>query len=50
MAETMDLIESKYGTDYVYLFQENAELLVENSNVYREAPEPIKKKKFLGIF
>lgn len=50
MAETMDLIESKYGKDYVYLFQENAELLVENSNVYREAPEPIKKKKFLGIF
>lgn len=50
MAEAMDLIEAKYGVDYVYLFQENAELLVENNNVYRETPERIKKKKFLGIF
>ncbi|MBT2689213.1 tyrosine protein phosphatase [Bacillus sp. ISL-47] len=50
MAEAFDLIDSKYGPDMVYLFTENAELLVENSNVMREVPEPVKRKKFLGIF
>jgi protein-tyrosine phosphatase len=50
MAETMDVIESKYGTDLVYFFQDNAELLVQGNHVYQETPEPIKKKKFLGIF
>ncbi|MBN8201827.1 tyrosine-protein phosphatase [Bacillus sp. NTK034] len=50
MAEAFDLIESRYGVDMVYLFTENAELLVEGQNVMREIPEKIKKKKFLGIF
>jgi protein-tyrosine phosphatase len=50
MAEAFELIDSKYGPDMVYLFTENAELLVENSNVIREVPEPVKRKKFLGIF
>lgn len=50
LLESYDLIEKKYGTDMVYFFTENAELLAEGSNVYREIPEPVKKKKFLGIF
>ncbi|MCA1041623.1 tyrosine protein phosphatase [Bacillus infantis] len=50
MLEAYDQIEKKYGIDMVYLFTENAELLAEGSNVYREIPEPVKKKKFLGIF
>lgn len=50
MAETMDIIESKYGVDLVYFFQDNAELLVQGNHVYQDPPEPIKKKKFLGIF
>lgn len=50
MSETMDLIESRYGIDLVYLLQENAEMLVQDLNVYKETPEAIKKKKFLGIF
>lgn len=50
MAEAFDHIESRYGVDMVYLFTENAELLVEGQNVMREIPEKIKKKKFLGIF
>ncbi|MBT2686431.1 CpsB/CapC family capsule biosynthesis tyrosine phosphatase [Bacillus sp. ISL-37] len=50
MAETMDLIQSKYGNDLFYFFQENAELLVQGNHVYQDTPEPIKKKKFLGIF
>ncbi|MBT2678812.1 tyrosine protein phosphatase [Bacillus sp. ISL-35] len=50
MAETMDVIESKYGIDLVYFFQDNAELLLQGNHVYQETPELIKKKKFLGIF
>ncbi|CAM3922715.1 tyrosine-protein phosphatase [Mesobacillus zeae] len=50
MSEAYDTIHSQYGADMTYLFQENAELLIEGNNVFREAPERVKKKKFLGIF
>ncbi|MGR3766044.1 tyrosine-protein phosphatase [Rossellomorea sp. NS-SX7] len=50
MNEAMDYIEDKYGTDMVYYFTENAELLVDGMNIYKEIPEKVKKKKFLGIF
>lgn len=50
MAETMDILQSKYGIDLVYFFQENAELLVQGNHVYQDTPELLKKKKFLGIF
>ena len=48
--EAMDYIEKKYGIDMVYYFTENAELLVDGKNIYKEIPELIKKRKFLGIF
>ncbi|GKU84875.1 tyrosine-protein phosphatase [Niallia sp. NCCP-28] len=51
MNQAFDEIEAKFGSDYVYLFTENAELLIEDKNIYKEMPQPIrKKKKFLGIF
>lgn len=50
MAEALDSIEASYGVDMVYLFTENAALLVENMNVMKEIPERIKRKKFLGLF
>jgi protein-tyrosine phosphatase len=50
MEEAMDDIEKKYGMDMVYYFTENAEMLVEGKTIYKEIPELIKKKKFLGIF
>lgn len=50
ISEAMNLIESKYGSDLVYFFQENAELLIQGDNIFKDTPEPIKKKKFLGIF
>ena len=43
-------VEGKFGIDMLYLFRENAELLVEGRNVYKELPQRVKKKKFLGIF
>jgi protein-tyrosine phosphatase len=50
MEEAMDYIEKKYGIDMVYYFTENAELLIDGKNIYKEIPELIKKKKFLGLF
>jgi protein-tyrosine phosphatase len=50
MSEAMDFTEEKYGIDMVYYFTENAELLVGGKNIYKEIPEKVKKRKFLGIF
>ncbi|WHY61515.1 tyrosine-protein phosphatase [Cytobacillus firmus] len=50
MSEAFDEIENQYGVDMVYMFTENAELLVQNQNIYKEIPEKIKRKKILGIF
>ena len=50
LGHAYDLIEKQYGIDMVYLFTENAELLVEGMNVFKEQPEPVKRRKFLGIF
>ncbi|WP_062108609.1 tyrosine-protein phosphatase [Bacillus niameyensis] len=50
MAEACDLLEKRFGIDTLYLFLDNAELIVEGKDIYREIPQQIKKKKFLGIF
>lgn len=50
MNEAMDYIENQYGIDMVYFFTENAELLIDGKNIYREIPEKVKKRKFLGLF
>ncbi len=50
MAEAFRLIDSKYGADMVYLFTENAELLIQGQSVMKDIPERVKKKKFLGLF
>lgn len=50
MANAYDNIDTRYGVDMVYLFKENAELLVQGKNVYKEVPQHVKKKKFLGLF
>lgn len=50
MAEAMDTVEKKYGIDMVYLFRENAELLAQGKNVYKEIPQQVQRKKFLGLF
>lgn len=43
-------IQKEFGNDFVYMFQENAELVVEGNTIYRQPPQEIKRKKFLGIF
>lgn len=50
LKQAYEAVEGKFGIDMLYLFRENAELLVEGKNVYKELPQRVKKKKFLGIF
>jgi len=50
MREAFDIVQNKYGNDLVYLFKENAELVIEGSHIYKEVPERIKKKKFFNLF
>ncbi|NKE04697.1 tyrosine-protein phosphatase [Mesobacillus selenatarsenatis] len=50
MAEAFNKIDTRYGVDMMYLFKENAELLIRDQNVYKEVPQRVKKKKFLGLF
>lgn len=50
LAQAYRVIEKKYGIDHVYFFRENAQLLVSGKNVYKEEPQPVKRKKVLGIF
>lgn len=49
-AEGLDTLEQKFGMDYVYYLTENAQFLVDGKNIYREVPEKIRVKKFLGLF
>ena len=50
MVEAFDEIEKNYGVDMVYLFMDNAELLAQGKLAYKEMPQKIDSKKFLGLF
>ncbi|MGV2939574.1 tyrosine-protein phosphatase [Mesobacillus sp. LC4] len=50
MAHAYDSINTLYGVDMMYFLKENAELLISDQNVYKEVPQRVKKKKFLGLF
>ncbi|WP_191566664.1 tyrosine-protein phosphatase [Metabacillus idriensis] len=50
LANGYNVLNQEFGSDAVYLFKENAELLIKNLTVYKMDPSRIKKKKFLGIF
>jgi len=43
-------IYEEFGSQVVYYFQENAELLVRDRPVYKQEPSKIKYKKILGLF
>jgi protein-tyrosine phosphatase len=50
MQEAYETIDKEFGVSTVYNFRENAELVIEGQTIYREIPQRIKKKKFLGLF
>jgi len=45
-----EYIHKEFGQDYFYLFTENSETLLKGNIIYKEIPEKIKRKKFLGVF
>ncbi|MDQ0206998.1 tyrosine-protein phosphatase [Alkalicoccobacillus murimartini] len=45
MKQASDIIEEEHGTDLLYQFRENGELLVSNQNLIIHPPEPVRKKK-----
>lgn len=50
MREAFAVLNNEFGDDTVSMFNENAALLVEGQNVYRDIPNRIKKKKLFGVF
>jgi protein-tyrosine phosphatase len=50
MVEAYDVIAKNFGIEAVYMFRENAELIVRGKSVYKEVPERVKRKKILGLF
>jgi protein-tyrosine phosphatase len=50
MVEAYDVIAKNFGIEAVYMFRENAELVVQGKSVYKEVPERVKRKKILGLF
>ena len=50
MVQAFDEIEKRFGVDMVYGFMDNAELLIQGDLAYREIPQEIESKKFLGLF
>jgi protein-tyrosine phosphatase len=50
LREAYEVVEKEFGRDYRYLLEDNAEIIVSGGHVYKEQPQRIQKKKFLGIF
>ncbi|MFB8422106.1 tyrosine-protein phosphatase [Priestia megaterium] len=50
MAEAMDVIRKEYGMDMIEQFYSNALAITDGAVCFKESPEKIMKKKFLGIF
>ncbi|RLQ94800.1 tyrosine-protein phosphatase [Falsibacillus albus] len=50
MRKAYDLIDKEFGTQIKFMLMDNAQLLIDGHNIYRDVPERIKRKKFLGIF
>ncbi|PEB65263.1 tyrosine protein phosphatase [Priestia megaterium] len=50
MQEASEVIASECGIDTLYMFYENAEAIINGQACFKDTPDRIKKKKFLGIF
>ncbi|MFD1607128.1 tyrosine-protein phosphatase [Oceanobacillus luteolus] len=50
LTEAYRFVEREFGTDYLYMFQQNSHLLVDDQSVHRLEPMQVKRKKILGLF
>ena len=50
MNEALDELKKQFGMDQIYYFEENAELLIRGQTIMGEMPQPVRQRKFLGLF
>jgi protein-tyrosine phosphatase len=50
LREAYNTVQAKYGNELVYMFTENAALVLDGKHAYKEVPERVKKKKFFQLF
>ncbi|MCA0170381.1 tyrosine-protein phosphatase [Bacillus sp. RAR_GA_16] len=50
LGEAFETVEKEFGSSYRYALQENAVDMIEGKVIAKEIPEPIRKKKILGLF
>ena len=50
MEEALEAINAKFGSDILFMLMDNAELIVDGKDIFREIPERIRKKRILGLF
>jgi protein-tyrosine phosphatase len=50
MQQAYSNVRKRYGTDMLYLLRDNAELLIQGKNIYKDIPGRVKKRKAIGWF
>lgn len=50
LQEAYDELHKQHGSEVLYIYRENCELLINGRTVIRDEAHPIKKKKILGLF
>ncbi|MFS3928301.1 tyrosine-protein phosphatase [Priestia flexa] len=50
MEQAVSLVQKEYGLDTVYMFLDNAEHVINGQACFKEPPEHVRRKKFLGLF
>lgn len=49
LSEAYNIIQKDFGSDYFYMYLENAELMANDQNVNRPEPMQVKRKRFFGL-
>ncbi|MED3842968.1 tyrosine-protein phosphatase [Geobacillus stearothermophilus] len=50
LREAYETVRKEFGTEALHYFRENAEQLIRGQSVFRDEPQRVRKKKFLGLF
>ncbi|GAB6890927.1 tyrosine-protein phosphatase [Geobacillus stearothermophilus] len=50
LREAYETVRKEFGTEALHYFRENAEQLIRGQAVFRDEPQRVRKKKFLGLF
>ncbi len=48
--EALYVLEKEFGSELPYMLTENAELLLRNQTIFRQPPQPVKRRKLFGLF